>query len=388
MKFDSPLRASGMGFRYRSRHTALAFLVVSAFASLACGSGEGAGNRDRPYEGSDASKPVGSGGDAKEASGIPAGWSILELTPNLGSDAELERISCVADRYCMILAFTKHERGLLQATTVTYADGDIGKPVQVAPYRDTQGASIACSSSSFCMLLTSVSRFYTWDGSSWTVHDEGESEAAREGGTSLTCPADNRCFAVGQSADSALVLEYDGSGWTKQELPRDNVEGVATDISCSSPSDCYLLTNAGQLWRYGGSTWGNPTSPTVTDSQSSEDPIASISCTQGPLCIAAGSVGGGLLVDSGAGFKARSQIEVLHTTVPGSCGSPRFCLVQPMRKDGPPTDYAIFDGSRLSPVNAPPDTIFSISCTSDRFCMGRPLEPAASGPSVFIYNGG
>jgi hypothetical protein len=318
---------------------------------------------------------------------VPAGWSDLDLTTDfgtsVGSSSQIRALACTSGPFCMILASAETP----EWQALPYSSG---RPGQAAPVASgvTGGVALACASASFCMLLTQTSNYYTWDGSTWTTHEgvPGNGEVA-SGDNVLACPANGFCLAIGQdgSQGSATVLEYTDSAWSQNMFNNDGQ--VLTEISCASPSYCYLLGNTGDAWRFNGSAWGGPSNLTVSDSQGSADVIDEISCAHGPYCIAVGENGGGVLVDHGSGFSPLPGIEIYNSSganIRGACGSESFCLVQPLGSTGP-TGYAILAGTHLTPLSSPPvpPTGIDLSCTADRFCM----NDISNTDSVVSYSG-
>jgi len=145
-------------------------------------------------------------------------------------------------------------------------------------------ASLACTSRTFCVGLTSKGKnLYakTWDGSVWSNPELIDSH-----GTPLTgevsCASREFCIAVDSAGNFAL---FDGINWSGATAVAGQSGGLAA-ISCPAYQDCTAIDGSGNAFVLRGSlTWSGPA---VADSAGG---VTSISCLADGFCAAADNSG-------------------------------------------------------------------------------------------------
>ncbi len=145
--------------------------------------------------------------------------------------------------------------------------------------------------------------FEHWDGSSWSVQNEGNPAGMQASLVwAVSCVTASDCWAVGgQQPDGnsggpeSLTEHWNGSTWTDTGAP--NPEGYLFSVSCVTTADCWAVgsntdgngnpTN-GVIDHWDGSTW------TVAQSQPSGqayDQFNAVTCTDASDCWAVGFAG-------------------------------------------------------------------------------------------------
>jgi len=118
--------------------------------------------------------------------------------------------------------------------------------------------SVSCTSASFCMAVSFVGEFHTFDGNSWSGPSPVyESPLELE---SVSCPTSTFCVTVGTSGDAEI---FDGSTWGPPSLvdPGFGDERTVGPIACPTTSFCMLVDGGGQAIEYNAGTWSAPLRP-------------------------------------------------------------------------------------------------------------------------------
>jgi hypothetical protein len=163
---------------------------------------------------------------------------------------------------------------------------------------------VSCTSATFCFATANLTDLGTtwaygavWDGSSW----KGKSGVPENSGTVLSavsCASPTSCTVVGHETEENgdvlnLAVRWDGTGWTRQEVP--NAPGAPnnrlTDVSCPSATFCLAtgyVTAGGTAWGYGrvwdGSTW----SVAPGSIENTGVVLSAVSCASPTSCMAVG----------------------------------------------------------------------------------------------------
>lgn len=185
----------------------------------------------------------------------------------------------------------------------------------------------------------------------WSVEATANRPGSRENILfGVSCPATNRCEAVGLWVGSGDVFHvlaegWNGSSWSLQATPK--LPGVTYsllyDVSCSSASACTAVGSdsigmLGETWN--GRDWSSqaPTSP----SQASSTDLQAVSCIAATSCTAVG----------------------MYSEIP--------------KGGGTPVDYPLAEGwngvnwtidPTPNPVSATGTLLRSVSCSSAKWCL-------------------
>jgi hypothetical protein len=287
----------------------------------------------------------------------------LSTALSASSDASAQQItalSCVSGPFCIAIAGNRS----------AVFDGRAfkpGPPLAATGQPPPDVFALSCSSSHFCLALTRSNTYLIWDGSRWSNEMPVPGGTGAAGPNGLECPTDGRCLLIGDdgSDGQGSVINYTNGHWATVSVNPGN--NILNELACASANYCYLVGNSGDVLLFNGATWSQPIALSVSDSQGSQDQIDSVACAPGPLCIGAGNLGGGMVIDRGHGFAPLPGVPQALDAGPNDCGSATFCSIWP---SGPTLSFGYFDGQRYVSANPPPDVQRSTwACTPDRVCV-------------------
>ena len=278
--------------------------------------------------------------------------------------------------------------------------------IQVPPRESSWGEDwlngITCVSESSCMTvgyyynsITSPNNralSYQLVGGQWLQREIPLNEHERSPYlTGVSCTTSNACTAVGRielnssDRDSALVERWNGSTWSRQEvpLPEGSLQAELYGVACVTEAECFAVgtvessakvwSNFSTLWHNG--SWGTLTTPTSTESTESE--IRGVSCGSATTCMAVG------WYNSGSGAKPFSLLwehgkwSLQTRTTYGArngvkCISSEFCMAVG-EEYGPPvvetwngSKWTVANTAKLSDVSG--GYFEGVSCTSSSNC--------------------
>ncbi len=177
---------------------------------------------------------VGSGTGAVWATWSGGAWSVTEGPT---TDSEHHHVSCVSATECLVSReqFSSETGGLVGA--VDLWDGSTLKPVLDTPSEPL----ISCTTGGFC-LVADYGTAWTWDGSSFTIH-----QIEPWGFQRLSCVSSSFCMAIGASnaaeESGSEVRIWNGSDLTPISVP-DSQPGAPIgyrDVSCFSATFCEVV---------------------------------------------------------------------------------------------------------------------------------------------------
>jgi hypothetical protein len=146
-------------------------------------------------------------------------------------------VSCVSATFCDAL----DDQGEVR----TY-DGSAWSEPQPAADPNDFPTSIACSTTTFCMVGTQDGVIYHFTGTRWLSYGN-----LQQSGTSdLACLPHKVCFAAGAS-----ILEFDGTTWGR---PRYLGTSYVTRVSCASATSCVALDSRSNVHTYTDGSWARP----------------------------------------------------------------------------------------------------------------------------------
>lgn len=211
----------------------------------------------------------------------------LQSSPSLpGASGRLTSVSCVSSNQCFAVGqLTSASTGQTQPLAAAWSGG-AWTALSVPDPAGTQLASLAsvsCASATSCAAVGSflstelggeVPLAERWNGTSWSIQDvptpAGVTNPALQ---SVSCPATNRCEAVGSYQTGGLPFfaplaeAWNGTSWTIQATPTPANARAATlnSVSCSpsSPAACLAVGTVhpqdggdkALVLRWNGSTW-------------------------------------------------------------------------------------------------------------------------------------
>ena len=329
-------------------------------------------------------------GDGDLVLGVDGDGPAVPLPAPDGDDATWATVDCVPGGGCL----------RADGISSSWWDGQAwGAPVSLPAGMMRTDPQLSCVSSSACLLVTTefgiegwptpaIVTSSTWNGTSWSpvVTLDHQTRAL-----DLDCATANACFATaGVRADywtsimppvPAEVLRWDGSAWTTQAVgyPGGVVPTEPGSVSCSSATDCTVLSVAGQsspasptvLARWDGATWTGA----ATDAAAS---IRSLSCAGPTDCTAVGN-GAAQRLDGGGWTDTdlptgRSPGEVLGAV---SCAADDLCVAVgagwTLRtpSEGPLLTPTVqrFDGEAWVADDAGDRILSHVSCAGGTSCM-------------------
>ena len=343
-----------------------------------------------------------------QATPAPAGASVA---------SGLFGVSCPSARTCLAVGSGTAVTG----ESTTLAERWDGSRWRIQPSAVPAGAvsaglsGVACSSPRAC---TAVGSYFSqrelamaerWDGSAWRLQPVAIPAGARNGSTlfAVSCPAANRCFAVGEyftksERSVALAEMWNGTRWMIQSLPGAASNTLLLGVSCTAPSACAAVGDHGsEIWN--GTGWRFVPMTTPPGGQALE--LNGVSCTSGSACTAVGfyfsPAGGPLtLAETWNGTAWRVQATPNPITQGRnqlnsvSCTSPRACTavgVDAASDFAPPGQFAeTWNGTRwqLQATPVPAGTVlselFNVSCPLAAACTAAGLSAGPSNITVTL----
>lgn len=246
--------------------------------------------------------------------GISATWDGSAWTPQPAVDMSVYALSCAAVTDCTVTGHdnTAHWDGSAWSApeAIDYTEGDpnaISCPtIAFCAVSDATGAAtfrqygvwahpvevtpdaapirlMSCTSSTFCMALTSFSDEVTYNGSTWsapagTMTGPGSYADIQ----AFTCHSPTFCMALN---DADYYSTYNGNTWTAPQHIAGNNGGFFS-VSCPTTTWCTAISTSGQAFVYNNGQWSPPT-------QVSPDRLYSVSCPTTSFCATVGSDGTG-----------------------------------------------------------------------------------------------
>ena len=179
-------------------------------------------------------------------------------SPNVGADSNyLNSVSCVSASSCVAVGY--YFSGGAHQTLAMVWNGTawaiISSPSPGSGYFGNVLSSVSCRSATSCVAVgkyKSGSTFQTlvanWDGITWTQATSPNSGTKDNELTSVTCVSATTCVAVGSyqndsSQGQTLVLDWDGSDWTRASSPSSPSPSAThlTSVSCADATSCFAV---------------------------------------------------------------------------------------------------------------------------------------------------
>lgn len=121
-----------------------------------------------------------------------------------------------------------------------------------------------------------------YSSNSWSLNNENKTNNPIDGSETLhgvSCGTLGQCIAVG---DSGVILNWDGSSWTKNSTASSITSNTLNDVYCLASGECWAAGNAGTILHLpSGGSWSDETSNTSND-------LLAISCSSDKSCWAVG----------------------------------------------------------------------------------------------------
>jgi hypothetical protein len=214
-------------------------------------------------------------------------WSDVAIAGTT-SLAFLSQVSCVSSTFCMDVASED------PSATAWQWDGSSWAPASTPALATATFSGLSCSSIDFCAMVgvgPNGAVEEDWNGSTWASMPSAPAVPGGSVLSSISCPNDTFCLAVGSSRAGGPIFaeEWDGAAWsvTPTTGPLLSTAGELTGVSCASRTFCMAVGDGDGLApaqsfaeQWDGSTW--------TVSTTAYDPLAEISLA-GVSCGAVGS---------------------------------------------------------------------------------------------------
>jgi hypothetical protein len=246
-------------------------------------------------------------------------WTVVPAPTR--ADASLTSVSCGGARACIAVGETSSRSPLAERFDGTSLTAIPSVPA-VLP-NGVEGvssmlASVSCTSPIACTAVGNEAIFWLnpnaggeggappgtsdlplaqhWDGSTWSAEPLPASLGWPLGASAISCAAENRCVAVGQTTNTAVqIASFDGSNWLAEpvNLPSSHGNPALSALSCSSLTACTAVGSIGPklgVLRFNGTTWRSQTLPTAgTRALTSQGQLTGVSCPTMRFCVAVGS---------------------------------------------------------------------------------------------------
>lgn len=325
--------------------------------------------------------PAGARAGALSPAGPPAAAPspVAAPVPRATIESALGDVACPSDSSCFAvgssLSADHHRRALIE-----HFDGrrwTIARPAPPPGLRGVSLVHVSCARPASCMAIGAGrdarrrARSFTeyWNGSRWRLAPPAPAGRARGGRglDSVSCPAVDDCFAVGDYAGASVVEHFTGHRWAvSARFPERHMIYTNLDsVSCASPSAC-LATGShvadiaydGEFTpvarSFDGARWRDARPP--PDEQTE---LEAVSCPSPTFCLLLGYQATGDAATAVAERWDGSMFQPVTFHSPdggggelrtGSCASPTSCLALGYPTEGGPEQQLgeLWDGAQLS----------------------------------------
>ena len=219
---------------------------------------------------------------------------------------------------------------------------------------------LGCGRRTFCLATGYVGGFTVWDGRHWSTAQQGPI-----GLVAVSCPVRSECFALTNDGD---LYGYSAEGsWSELNPPGDF---TAAGLTCTARYFCLATDTNGTSRFFDGASWSTP----VHIGKGSQRHVDSASCVDPRFCMAVFGRGSSFGYD-GSDWRVTNRFDVHHSLFSVSCATSSFCTAIASRQ----ARVTMFDGSSWSaPMRIPGgDGARSISCPTATFCMAVSWNGAA-----------
>jgi hypothetical protein len=135
-----------------------------------------------------------------------------------------------------------------------------------------------------------------WNGTRWSIMSNPGWALPESPLSAVSCPATNRCFAVGERSagkDRTFVEHWNGTRWSVRSSPSPSASATLRGVSCASASNCIAVGSTGKNekstpWaiRWDGSRWSVLKSPPLNGQDGT---FGDVACPSANRCIAVGA---------------------------------------------------------------------------------------------------
>ncbi len=329
-----------------------------------------------------------------------SGWTA-QTTPNPAgvTYVDLNAVSCASASSCeaagedQVVVTSNVPKALAEAWNGT---GWALQHAAAPPGAAENGLSdVSCVSASFCVAVGAHqdsaggegSLAEIWNGTSWLIAAT-PNIAAQSGTTayndllSVSCVSASFCEAVGTGPDGADAAVWNGTSWTLQSRPGEDVSPQV--VSCATVDFCMSVDGFANVDIWNGSSWSADS--TVTGFSY----VGSVSCPSASFCEVTGEgpSGENAAAWNGTSWTAQAtpgpasnSLSAVSCTAAGSCEAVGQSLNTENDENAPLAEA--WNGSTWTiqsapdPVTTQSSTLTGVSCTSASSCtaVGQYASP-------------
>lgn len=250
-------------------------------------------------------------------------WSI-QTTPNQAGalSRSLTAVSCPSGTACTAVGIVEQGRKELPIVIAwngtTWSEQSIDSEALGASAIDL--TSVFCSSTTVCEATGSVgygrsaaprNLAFHYNGTAWLVSEDGgytrkwvslDTMERTSDLSSVSCPATQKCFAVGRLVDDLdarrnQVASWSAGSWSAHSGPEPSGATLSEllGVSCASASSCWAVgdfidsseVQKPLITRWDGSTWSVQSAPSPSGSQAAV--LSGVDCSSTSACTAVGT---------------------------------------------------------------------------------------------------
>ena len=227
-------------------------------------------------------------------------WSIVS-SPNDDTDRWnfLHDVTCLSEWDCWAVGSHLNSAGFYQSL-VEHWDGAAWSiiPSQDSSAQNSYLWSVTCPAENDCWAVGDYSngtamqtQIEHWDGVSWMIVASPNVNTQNNYLSSVSCVAGNECWSVGYydngSDHQTLIERWDGNSWSIIPSPNSSQKSRLFGVTCISETDCWAaggdLLGSALTEHWDGVSWSIVESPSLNSSW-----LAEISCLSSSQCWAVG----------------------------------------------------------------------------------------------------
>lgn len=324
-------------------------------------------------------------------------WSLQDVPRSKRWGASLDDVSCTAADFCVAVGYEDTARDSLPV--VLQWDGSSWMPMATPTIRaNVYLRGVSCSSEDHCVAVGTTGKRAVaeqWDGSSWKVLSV---PAGASSLTAVSCLQVDACMAVGDSRNGAVAARWDGAGWVYAGVPG-AADTYLQGVSCVATDWCVAVGvhdwDTIRVLTWNGTIWTRADVP----EPSGYSELVDVTCVSPSWCRAVGYGGSprGWIVETWDG----EDWELAHSrgqdTVSGvACASADACKAVGRRQHYPQGGTLIqsWNGSGWT-ADAGADVLVTysanlvdVSCVGSGFCAAAGLYGSEPLPLVQVRDGG
>ncbi len=246
-------------------------------------------------------------------------WSIQEPPSPTGAKASsLSSVSCTSSEVCTAVGHYVNGSSV-EVTLVEQWNGKEWSIQEALPPTGAKGSSlssVSCTSSEVCTAVghyvngssVEVTLVEQWNGKEWSIQEALPPTGAKGSSlSSVSCTSSLHCGAVGRYVNSSgrevtLVEQWNGKGWSIQEIPRiqeppsskEAKSSSLSSVSCTSSLSCAAVgryvSSLGRevalVERWNGKEWAVQDTPSPPEAEGGS--LSGVLCRSSEACTGVG----------------------------------------------------------------------------------------------------